>query len=95
MARESVNHAVGAYLRDLREDMDLTMDQVAAASDLSWSTVQRCETGTREVTVDVVGKILRGLGVPLTDAAWVLMRLGGYPESKCDKVQQAVARMKP
>ena len=50
-------------LRDLREDRNLTLDDVAAAFDAHPTTISKYELGQRALTADLIGKFCSFYGV--------------------------------
>lgn len=59
--------ALGGRLQALRHDRGLTLQQVAAAAEVSVSMLSSVERGRKAPTVVVLGRIADGLGVPLAD----------------------------
>lgn len=79
-------HAVGRKIRETRREMGMTIDQLAYKSGVGWATLSRIERGigNAEPTIDVMGKILKGLNAPASLSVWSLLRLAGYPEGHCN-----------
>lgn len=64
---------VRARLRSLRTGLGLSLDDVAARTHLSASTISRIETGKRSISLDVLLPLARALDVDLD----VLLEIGG------------------
>jgi len=60
-----VERAVQARLRSLRKTLGLSLDEVAARTHLSTSTISRVETGKRTISLDVLVPLARALQVDL------------------------------
>jgi DNA-binding XRE family transcriptional regulator/quercetin dioxygenase-like cupin family protein len=60
-----VERVVRARLRSLRHTLGLSLDDLAARTDLSPSTISRVETGKRTISLDVLLPLARGLHVDL------------------------------
>jgi transcriptional regulator with XRE-family HTH domain len=58
-----IERVVGTRLRSLRTTLGLSLDELAARTDLSASTISRIETGNRSISLDVL--------LPLTTALQV------------------------
>ncbi len=63
MADDDVEQLVRARLRGLRQAAGLSLDDLAARSHLSASTISRIETGKRTISLDVLLALARGLQV--------------------------------
>lgn len=61
----AVEQLVRTRLRSLRTTMGMSLDQAAAASQLSASTISRIETGKRAISLDVLVPLARALQVDL------------------------------
>lgn len=73
---------VGARLKSLRKDAALSMAQLAQASGVSKTQINRIELGMADMTrVTVVAKLARGLGVDFET-------LAGMPQEDTRKVQE-------
>lgn len=57
--------AAGAALRQLREDRDLSLNDLSAATGLSPMALSYLERGIRKPRKDTTGKLEEGLGLPL------------------------------
>ncbi|MGW0893746.1 helix-turn-helix domain-containing protein [Saccharopolyspora sp. NPDC002578] len=68
--------AIGAEIRQARDSLDWTLEKLAAATDISRSTLSRIETGARRADVSEVASILTALAVTGT-AKDRLIRLAG------------------
>lgn len=62
---EDVEATVRTRLRALRTTLGLSLDDLAARSDLSPSTISRIETGKRTISLDVLLPLARALQVDL------------------------------
>jgi transcriptional regulator with XRE-family HTH domain len=60
-----IEHAVRTRLRSLRTTLGLSLDDLAAITNLSPSTISRVETGKRTISLDVLVPLARGLQVDL------------------------------
>jgi transcriptional regulator with XRE-family HTH domain len=65
MADDDVEQLVRARLRGLRQAAGLSLDDLAARSHLSASTISRIETGKRTIGLDVLLALARGLQVDI------------------------------
>ena len=61
----SIEDVVRSRLRSLRNTLGLSLDDVAAATHLSASTISRIETGRRTISLDVLVPLARALQVDL------------------------------
>ncbi len=68
------NAALGAVIRDLREQADLSQGELAAQAELDERELATIETGQLEPTWGDLRRIARALSVPLPD---LLARLEG------------------
>ena len=59
--------AVGSHIRSLRKARKLSQEQLAERADLHYSMVGSVERGERNITLENLAKIAKGLGVPLRD----------------------------
>lgn len=55
--------AIGAEIRQARDSLDWTLEKLAAATDISRSTLSRIETGARRPEVSEVASVLTALSV--------------------------------
>ncbi len=62
---DDVEKMVRARLRSLRQTLGLSLDEVAARTHLSPSTISRVETGKRAISLDVLLPLARALQVDL------------------------------
>lgn len=60
-----IEHIVRARLRSLRTTLGLSLDELAARTNLSPSTISRVETGKRTISLDVLLPLAAGLQVGL------------------------------
>jgi len=58
---------VGPRLRAIRQARDLTLEELAAASGMSASTLSRLESGKRQASLELLLPLTRRLGVRLDD----------------------------
>lgn len=63
--RTDVEHIVRTRLRSLRTTLGLSLDELAARTNLSPSTISRIETGKRTISLDVLLPLASGLHVGL------------------------------
>lgn len=61
----NVEHVVRTRLRSLRTTLGLSLDELAARTNLSPSTISRVETGKRTISLDVLLPLAAGLQVGL------------------------------
>lgn len=59
--------AVGAQIRSLRKARKLSQEQLAERADLHYTMIGSVERGERNVTLENLGKIAKGLGVSMRD----------------------------
>jgi transcriptional regulator with XRE-family HTH domain len=62
---EDIEHVVRTRLRTLRTTLGLSLDELAARTNLSPSTISRIETGKRTISLDVLVPLARALQVDL------------------------------
>lgn len=62
---ESIEHVVRTRLRSLRQTLGLSLDELAARTHLSASTISRVETGKRTISLDILLPLARALQVDL------------------------------
>ncbi|WP_189636076.1 MULTISPECIES: helix-turn-helix domain-containing protein [Paenibacillus] len=75
----SVDHRFGAYLKQMREDKGLSINQLAQAAEISGSQISRIENGLRGIPKpQTLRKIADALGVPYEE----LMSKAGYLDSE-------------
>lgn len=60
-------HLVGERLRAARTEQGLTLQQLAADTDISASTLSRLEAGKRKATLELLLPLVRRLGIRLDD----------------------------
>lgn len=65
MAYEDIDAVVRVRLRSLRTTLGLSLDELAARTNLSASTISRIETGKRTISLDVLVPLARALQVDL------------------------------
>lgn len=64
-ALSDIEHVVRTRLRSLRSTLGLSLDELAARTNLSPSTISRVETGKRTLSLDVLLPLAAGLQVAL------------------------------
>jgi transcriptional regulator with XRE-family HTH domain len=62
---QGINSRIASRVRALRADLGMTLDALAAKSDVSRSMISLVERGESSATAVVLEKIATGLGVPL------------------------------
>ncbi len=60
-----IDAVVRTRLRSLRSTLGLTLDELAARTNLSPSTISRVETGKRTISLDILLPLARGLHIDL------------------------------
>ena len=65
MTEPNVEQLVRSRLRSLRTTLGLSLDELAARTNLSASTISRIETGNRTISLDVLVPLARALQVDL------------------------------
>ena len=65
MAEDDIDAVVRVRLRSLRTTLGLSLDELAARTNLSPSTISRIETGKRTISLDVLVPLARALHVDL------------------------------
>lgn len=65
MAHDDIDGVVRVRLRSLRTTLGLSLDELAARTNLSPSTISRIETGKRTISLDVLVPLARALQVNL------------------------------
>jgi len=64
-ASPDINSRIAARVRELRTELDMTLDALAAKCDVSRSMLSLIERGESSPTAVVLEKVASGLGVPL------------------------------
>ena len=59
--------SVGAHIRTLRKSRKLSQEKLAERADLHYTMIGSVERGERNVTLENLAKIAKGLGVPLRE----------------------------
>ena len=59
--------AVGAQIRSLRKARKLSQEQLAERANLHYTMIGSVERGARNITLENLAKIAKGLGVPLRE----------------------------
>lgn len=65
---------IGEFIKKLREERKLSINQLALYSDVSAAHISRIERGLREPSPEILKKISQALRVPYED----LMKMAGY-----------------
>jgi len=68
--------SLGLELRRIREERELTVEELAEKSGVSATTIRVVERGAREVRGGTVAKLARPLGLTF-DEVWALQRRQG------------------
>ncbi|WP_241158238.1 MULTISPECIES: helix-turn-helix domain-containing protein [unclassified Adlercreutzia] len=63
----STRKAIGAKIRKLREESNLTQDKLALMVGVERSYLAKVEAGTRNASIDVLEKIAGGFGLSLSE----------------------------
>lgn len=63
----STRKAIGAKIRALREEGNLTQDKLALMVGVERSYLAKVEAGTRNASIDVLEKIAGGFGLSLSE----------------------------
>jgi transcriptional regulator with XRE-family HTH domain len=66
--RSQLAAATGARLRELREDRDISLGQLAVEAGIGKGTLSELETGQRNPTLETLFAVTTALGVPLSAA---------------------------
>jgi transcriptional regulator with XRE-family HTH domain len=66
-AMSRILNAVGAQIRLLRKARKLSQEQLAERADLHYTLIGSVERGERNVTLENLAKIAKGLGVPVRE----------------------------
>jgi len=65
-AEADIDRRIGARIRALRAERDLTLDQLAAAADVSRAMLSRVERGESSPTAQLLNKVCDGLDITLS-----------------------------
>jgi transcriptional regulator with XRE-family HTH domain len=68
---------IGEYIKKIREEKELSINQLALYSNVSAAHISRIERGLREPSPEILKKISEALKVPYEE----LMKIAGYLES--------------
>src|SRR5260370_27697881 len=66
LAATDIDNRIGARIRDLRAERNLTLDGLASRADVSRAMMSRIERGESSPTAQLLNKICGGLGVTLS-----------------------------
>lgn len=75
-------------LRSYRNQLDISVEELARRADCSTSSVQRLERGDARPLLDVVGRVVRALQLSAPEAAEVLCLLAGYPNRASEALRK-------
>ena len=80
---------IGKYIKKLREDKELSINQLALYSDVSAAHISRIERGLREPSPDILKKIAEALKISYEN----LMTVAGYldPNTPADKITESLS----
>lgn len=67
MAAENINIAFGKHLREIRSQLGLNQDDVAAACGIDPTSISRLERGETNATLTTLFRLSKGLKIPLPD----------------------------
>jgi transcriptional regulator with XRE-family HTH domain len=59
--------AVGRRVRELRQQLQISQEELAARADLHRNYVGSVERGERDIGISAIGQLAHALGVPLAD----------------------------
>src|SRR5215203_1751302 len=65
---------LGARVRELRRERNLTLDELAGVSGVSWAMISKLERGEKNPTIVVAAKLAEGLGITLSTLAGMEQR---------------------
>lgn len=71
---EDLRLAFGRRIRELRENQELSQEELAERASLHWTYVSGVERGKRAPSLDVVGRLANGLNVTLAELFGSLKR---------------------
>jgi transcriptional regulator with XRE-family HTH domain len=66
MIPSNLDHRIGARIRDLRAERNLTLEALAHQADVSRAMLSRIERGESSATAQLLNKVCGGLGVTLS-----------------------------
>lgn len=66
-ANRPISVAVGAVVRELRTEQEISQDSLADRTHLHRNYIGRVERGTLNPTLDNLNRVARELGLPLSD----------------------------
>lgn len=80
MKNQSFIDAFGRHLRKLREEQDLSQEELANRANIAFSQIGRFERGIRSPTLSTLEALAKGLGVPPKDLLdfWLQQRIISY-----------------
>ena len=67
MAAEDINIAFGKHLREIRSQLGLNQDDVAATCGIDPTSIRRLERGETNATLTTLFRLSKGLQIPLPD----------------------------
>lgn len=63
----NINERIAARIRELREQQNLTQEELAWKSDLNRTTMNHIENGRRNISSETLEKIINGLEISFQD----------------------------
>lgn len=67
--RSPLHRALGEAIAELREEADLTLEQLADKADMRFQLVSDLERGTTNPMLTTLARISKGLGIELSELA--------------------------
>ncbi len=65
--RPDLPSAVGRRVRQLRQQLEISQEELAARADLHRNYVGSVERGEREIGISAIGQLAQALGISLAD----------------------------
>lgn len=59
--------ALGARIKELREQRNLTQEELASLVGVHQTKISHCETGARGISVSLIGKLASALNAPFEE----------------------------
>lgn len=63
----NINERIAARIRELREEQNLTQEELAWKSELNRTTMNHIENGRRNISAETLEKVINGLEVSVQD----------------------------
>ena len=79
MAAEDINIAFGKHLREIRSQLGMNQDDVAAVCGIDPTSISRLERGETNATLTTLFRLSKGLKIPLPD----LMDIDRFYQAPC------------